>query len=355
MRNSVKAWKPATTVKTGIMNAVTTVLFILLIASCGGKLPQMAKKSELTPADMSAVKAQGLYGNVKTVKYSNILLGEEQYNKSGELTKRSTSEAKYKYAGNTYTQTEYSTMHYTITFGPRSRIDREKGYAKSGWDYETKTYEFDDYGRVVLSKYHNVTSQFIYDGADAFPSSEEYTDVTYVDDENNEEEVREVVVKRTMKYEYLEIDAHNNWIKRASKVKCDGEEDFGHDGVETRTITYYEEGDIFTKGIPRKFPCDIPFKTPKGLGYWEIESIECTGKTEGKDSYDFVIHGIGVKNSRGRSMMDNSITIIAEDNNTGKGGTGAYFLPGRNTGEEFNTKFVHWIDDDFTGFIILPQ
>jgi hypothetical protein len=342
--------------------SIIGVALLLTLCGCGAgaggnKLPQMEKKAELTPADMSAVRANGLYGNVKTVKYSDILKGEEQYNKSGEPTKCSILDVKYKYAGNTYIQTnQYNTIHYIITFGQRSRIDKEKSDGKSGWDYEYKTYEFDDYGRVVLSKYHNVTSQFMYDGADAFPSSEEYTEVTYEEYGDNEEEVHEVVRKQTMKYEYLEIDAHNNWTKRESRVKYEGDEEFSPDVyIETHTITYYEEGDIFTKGIPRNFPCEIPFKTPNGLGYWEIESIECTGKTEGKDSYDFVIHGVGVKNSRNRSMMSNSITIIAEDNNTGKGGTGAYFLPGRNTGEEFNTKFVHWIGDDFTGFVILPQ
>ncbi|MDR1554171.1 MAG: hypothetical protein LBS69_12055 [Prevotellaceae bacterium] len=214
---------------------LSMAVIVLSAASCGGegsgaKIPQLQALDKLTPAEMTAVKANGLYGKVKAVTTDKLVL---EFNEAGEIIK-----------SGDYIYTQKSRNRYTVT-GKSGKSNYSFSFEKDirtdnciGDDVSTAIYRFDEYGRLVRDAGYEWGTDYVYKNADALPSSSSW---------DNWEESEEVV----WQYEYQTIDDHGNWTERKTteitySVVWENEKKIATETsrmepvLETRTITYYE-------------------------------------------------------------------------------------------------------------------
>ena len=114
----------------------------------------------------------------------------------------------------------------------------------------------------------------------------------------------------------------------------------------------------------KKFPCDIPFKVlDKGNKTfpWQIQSITCRGQAKDKSGYSFVVKGVGIVNSKNRSIGSRTVTFVPEEKNSvsiNSSQATAYIFPGVEKDESFEFEFKglfpgYYDDKLFAGFFIL--
>jgi hypothetical protein len=234
---------------------------------------QLQQKEKLTPADMSAAKAAGLYGKVKTViGYTKDGMYKTSYDQAGEITEESyeREETEYGYRGYskvyTYSKTGNTLLRYEkgnnaphkITFGK----NRRDGGSCSDCDDATRI-TFDKYGRVKEDLGYEWGSLFVYEGASPFAVKMEFG---YEFEMVSEE------------YEYLKTDEYCNWTERKVTTEIFVEDETGwrkatpeewaelftytkKEEIVTRTITYYhdEECEKLYKEYAAWFPNETAF------------------------------------------------------------------------------------------------
>lgn len=183
--------------------------------------------SALTPKQMNGRACYGLYGPVKTVKYSSGYVA--YFSNTGQFLGWGSKYIKYTSA-NSYTM--HGSDVYKVRYTATSRIDQQP----TGEKFKI-VYKFDAKGRIIEMdsnvEFYNNTVKYYYKGNSKYP----YRVVSDGEEggESNDNDCQ---------YEYLEFDSHGNWTKRKRKgikleVFHDDPEVQNASGIETRTITYY--------------------------------------------------------------------------------------------------------------------
>lgn len=218
---------------------LVSILCVIPITLMGQNTVSSSVK--LKPEQMTARKAKGLYGNVKTVTDNK---GESiSFNQLGNIISIESKEdgkRTYSYSSpSQYTVDGYGP--YKITFTDNSRIVTDTSDPGV-----PDVYTFDNQGRLMTHQflyYMSIdTETYKYKGSEKLPSM-----MIFEDHYETGEELY------TNSFENITIDAYGNWTKRKVTITQESTEyvENGKDKVttetktfyETRTITYYPDTD----------------------------------------------------------------------------------------------------------------
>lgn len=194
----------------------------------------VADSGKLTPEQMTASMAKGLYGPVKSVTDNEGLT--ITFNKLGNIiskTWKSGRKAIYSYTSpSQYTIDGHGS--YKITFANNKRIETDT--KEADWP---ESYIFDNQGRLIEAKYMMwpamATEKYTYTGTERLPSK---STIEHFDEMGT--------YSYTYQYEYVNVDSHGNWTKRKvhSAFKMSEYVENGPDVISIEKKTYFETHDI---------------------------------------------------------------------------------------------------------------
>ena len=218
----------------------TLMLILLLLSFSLANRAQTLSKSQMT-----GWKAAGLFGEVKSVKYST----KEQvfFNTVGNPTKIVSSGGYVETRAYTTRQPSQHNDRLKITYGKNTRQVQDYINITEGGDGINDFFTFDNLGRIIIfeetQRYDTVTEEYEYNSnADKFPSAMKKS-----------ADFLEGSFEETQNYEYLTFDKVGNWTKRkvtketkyiASDYADTGQVDETpsiqtEEYIETATYTYY--------------------------------------------------------------------------------------------------------------------
>lgn len=180
----------------------------------------------------TAVEGYGMYGKVKSVKMKDKIVN---FNKIGNIESiknldNGGGESVYYYESPFKYGFEEGDYNWVIKIENNIRID-----GRPDWN-EFEEFEFDDKHRLIRHSFligmSPVTHYYTYSGNERLPFtlSYEYYDETGTD-------------KMHVKYTYLDVDKHGNWLRRKCEITgtstyYEGE---SNDTIKTKDIDPYEE------------------------------------------------------------------------------------------------------------------
>lgn len=206
------------------MAGVWSLLPLLLVGQCS------TNSDKLTHEQMTACKAEGLYGKVKSMTDTNGMT--ITFNERGDIINKKWkdgSEAVYSYT-NPYQYTVDGQVSYKITFDGNKRIMTEASELDP-----PEHWIFDNQGRLIEKEFMVwpalATETYAYNGSEKLPNTMKRGEY----DENGTYDFTET-------YQYITIDTYGNWTKRKVNLteKTSEYVQNGEDKVTTQTKTYYE-------------------------------------------------------------------------------------------------------------------
>ena len=350
-----------------------TILFcwiaICLLTTCQNRQTQRPEEM------MSGRKTLLLYGNVNKVSNSDDSFVE--FNADGNIIRKKESGYntihEYQYENSQRYRYLIDKQYYNIVYSENTRSEV--------WDNPDEDlsvdYKFDSKGRLIeksqIDYGWSVRETHEYKRSNILP----YKTIETFSDETG-------TSTATILYTYTKMDDKGNWLSCDMELTIENEDyDDYLDKYEktvreekrslSRNITYFaddtkkDEKETTVHEFNwsnKKFPCDIPFKIlDKGNRTfpWQIQSITCRGQAMDKSGYTFVVKGVGVVNSKNRSIGSRTVTFVPEEKNSvsiNSSQAAAYIFPGVEIGESFEFEFKglfsgYYDDKLFAGFFIL--